>query len=271
MVIPIHDRNPVRRTPIVTYAIAAINVVIFLLGPVAGFTSSGNAVEQACVQDAYFREYGAIPEELIENEQLPPSRTIVVTDQGRFACPVETYDKEPTVSVLTAMFLHGGWLHLLGNMLFLLIFGNNVEDHLGRFRFVLFYLACGYIATYGFALLNQSSEQPLVGASGAIAGVLGAYLWLFPRAWVTSLVPFLFFIPFRLPAWVVLGSWFLLQWLYASGQGVTGETNVAYVAHVFGFVAGLAITALFVQRPRRPPPQPTYRPRRPPPGYPDLR
>ena len=270
VVIPIHDRNPVRRTPIVTYAIAAINIVIFLIGPVAGLTSSGSAVEQACTQDAYFRGYGAIPEELIDNEELPPQRTVVVTDRERFECPFEPIDKAPVLSVLTAMFLHGGWLHLLGNMLYLLIFGNNVEDHMGRLRFILFYLVCGYIATYVFALLNQESTQPLVGASGAIAGVLGAYLWLFPRAWVTSLVPFLFFLPFRLPAWIVLGSWFLLQWLYAQGQGVTSGTNVAYVAHVAGFAAGLVITALFFQRPRQPPPERHYAPRRRPPGYPDV-
>ncbi len=259
MVIPIHDTNPVRRTPIVTYAFIALNVVLFLLGPVSGLSNQfGEGPSEACAQDAYFREYGAIPDELIDNEQLPDQRTIVITEEGRFACPVERFDKEPVVSVLSAMFLHGGWLHLLGNMLFLFIFGNNVEDHLGRLRYALFYLGCGYAATYAFAVLNSNSQQPLVGASGAIAGVLGAYLWLFPRARVTSVVPFLFFIPFRLPAWIVLGTWFLLQWLYAQGRGLSGETSVAYSAHVAGFVTGLLFVMLFVERPQRPPAQPAY-------------
>jgi membrane associated rhomboid family serine protease len=142
------------------------------------------------------------------------------------------------VSVLTAMFLHGGWLHLLGNMLFLFVFGNNVEDRLGRLRFLAFYLVCGYAATYGFALFQASSTQPLVGASGAIAGVLGAYLVLYPRARVLSLLTFLFFLPVRLPAWVVLGSWFLLQYLYFRGAGVAAGSGVAYGAHVVGFVVG---------------------------------
>src|SRR3712207_3224181 len=134
------------------------------------------------------------------------------------------------------MFLHGGWLHLLGNMLFLFVFGNNVEDRLGRFRFTVFYLACGYVATYAFAFFYSNSTESLVGASGAIAGVLGAYLLLFPRAKVLSLVPFLFFFPLRLPAWMVLGSWFLLQYFYFRGAGVSGGTEVAYLAHVAGFV-----------------------------------
>jgi membrane associated rhomboid family serine protease len=148
------------------------------------------------------------------------------------------YDKSPFVSVLTAMFLHGGWLHLLGNMLFLWVFGNNVEDRLRRLPFLGFYLLCGYAATYGFALFERGSSEPLVGASGAIAGVLGAYLVLFPRARVLSLLTFFFFLPVRLPAWVVLGSWFLLQYLYFRGSGLAEGSGVAYGAHVIGFLVG---------------------------------
>ena len=129
--------------------------------------------------------------------------------------------KQPYLSVLYSMFLHGGWLHILGNMLFLCIFGNNVEDRFGRLKFLLFYLFCGYVAAYGFAYGNPDSTTTLVGASGAIAGVLGAYLVMFPRARVMSLIPIaIVFIPIRLPAWLVLGGWFLLQWLYSSGSGV---------------------------------------------------
>lgn len=151
------------------------------------------------------------------------------------------YDKSPPLSVLTAMFLHGSWLHLLGNMLFLLIFGNNIEDRLGHVRFALFYVACGYAAGYGFALLNDSSADPLLGASGAIAGVLGAYLVLYPRARVWVLVPFLVFLPLRLPAWLVLGFWFALQAVYSSGGGVSTAGTVAYEAHVVSFLAGMLL------------------------------
>jgi membrane associated rhomboid family serine protease len=126
-------------------------------------------------------------------------------------------------------------------MLFLWVFGNNVEDRLGRLRFLLFYVGCGYAATYGFALFEQGSTQPLVGASGAIAGVLGAYLVLYPRAKVLSLLTFLFFLPVRLPAWLVLGGWFLLQYLYFRGAGVAEWPAVAYGAHVIGFVVGAAL------------------------------
>src|SRR5262249_7722159 len=129
------------------------------------------------------------------------------------------YHKVPVLSVLYSMFLHGGWLHLLGNMLFLWVFGNNIEDRLGKIRFALFYLICGYAAASGFALSNPNAAEPLIGASGAIAGVLGAYLMLYPRVPVLSLVPFLFFIPVRLPAWIVLGLWFVLQAVYSSGGG----------------------------------------------------
>jgi len=144
------------------------------------------------------------------------------------------------LSVLTAMFVHAGWLHLLGNMLFLLVFGNNVEDRFRKIPYLIFYLASGYVAAYGFAFVYPGSIEPLVGASGAIAGVLGAYLALYPKARVWSLVPFLFFIPLKIPAWLVLGLWFVLQWAYAVG-GLGGGGAVAYVAHVFGFLFGLLV------------------------------
>jgi membrane associated rhomboid family serine protease len=165
------------------------------------------------------------------------------------------YDKSPALSVLTAMFLHGGWLHLLGNMLFLLIFGNNVEDRMGHVRFALFYVVCGYAAGYGFAVLNADSSDPLIGASGAIAGVLGAYLVLYPKARVWVLVPFLVFLPLRLPAWLVLGFWFVLQAFYSSGEGVSTAGTVAYAAHVVGFLAGMLL-AWPLKAGTPPPPEP---------------
>jgi membrane associated rhomboid family serine protease len=142
------------------------------------------------------------------------------------------------------MFLHAGWLHLLGNMLFLVVFGNNIEDRFRKIPYLLFYLFCGYVAAYGYAFAYRTSVEPLIGASGAIAGVLGAYLVLYPRAKVWSLLPFLFFIPVRIPAWLVLGSWFVLQWVYSAGYAASGAGSVAYLAHIFGFLAGLVIGLL---------------------------
>jgi membrane associated rhomboid family serine protease len=255
--IPIHDDNPTRRPAVVNWTLIAVNVVVFFLSPISPLDLGGdaNTPAGACRQLAFFREWAAIPVELTENDPLdvtagPP--------QGDHCVAVRPgYQKIPAVSVLTAMFLHGGLLHLLGNMLFLFVFGNNVEDRLGPFRYLLFYLACGYLATYGFAFSNAGSQETLVGASGAIAGVLGAYLILYPRARVTSLVPFLFFIPVWLPAWVVLGSWFVLQWLYFKGAGTAQDAGVAYLAHVVGFAAGIVLVMLLGGlRARRPPPSP---------------
>jgi rhomboid family protein len=242
MVIPVHDINPLRRTPWVTYALIAVNTVVLLLIPGMLPGSLPRAVT-VCRQAAFDDRYGAIPRELVKDRPLPVVVTGRVVATPRVtACAVGRpgYHKNPVLSVLTAMFVHAGWLHLLGNMLFLAIFGNNVEDRFRKLPYLVFYLACGYIAAYGFAFVHPSSTAPLVGASGAIAGVLGAYLALYPRARVWSLVPFLFFIPLRLPAWIVLGLWFVLQWAYSFGIAGGGGA-VAYVAHVFGFVAGLLV------------------------------
>ncbi|HET6907763.1 MAG TPA: rhomboid family intramembrane serine protease [Mycobacteriales bacterium] len=247
MVIPIHDENPTRRTPVITYLLIALNFVFFFSEPVVSQIGVGQqSVAQVCQQQQYFDDHAAIPYELTHNKLLPPHQYEVQTAGGTVSCPVITEaGKKPYLSVLESMFLHGGWLHILGNMLFLWIFGNNVEDRFGRMRYLLFYLFCGYVAAYGFAYGSPNSTETLVGASGAIAGVLGAYLVMFPRARVTSLVPIaIIFIPIRLPAWVVLGSWFLLQWLYSSGTAVASGAGVAYLAHVFGFAAGVVIALL---------------------------
>jgi membrane associated rhomboid family serine protease len=240
VVLPVHDENPTRRTPVVTYLLLAVNVIVFLLSPLASHVVGSTSVQLECRQSAFLDRYSVKPDELMRNRQEPLAATGQVGVQGdHVGCIVQkpSFTKSPFLSVLTAMFLHGGWLHLLGNMLFLYVFGNNVEDRLGRLRFLGFYLLCGYVATYGFALFQPHSTQSLVGASGAIAGVLGAYLVMFPRARVLSLLTFLFFLPVRLPAWVVLGGWFLLQYLYFRGAGVaTG--GVAYGAHVVGFLVG---------------------------------
>jgi membrane associated rhomboid family serine protease len=259
VVLPIHDINPVRRTPWVTYGLVAANVIVLVLTPASQGSVTGTATQaQLCSQQAFYDHYAAIPRELTTDRPLP----LVATGQpgpSPDTCVVSrpAYHKAPVLSVLFSMFLHAGWLHLLGNMLFLVIFGNNIEDRFRKIPYLLFYLASGYVAAYGFALANQTSAEPIIGASGAIAGALGAYLVLYPRAKVWSLVPFLFFIPVRFPAWLVLGMWFVLQWVYAAGYAASGAGSVAYVAHVFGFLFGVVV-GLFVRAASESPSYPVH-------------
>jgi rhomboid family protein len=259
VVIPVHDINPLRRVPWITYALIAANVIVFLLTPGNSASVSGSTtIRQQCQQLEFYDQYAAIPTELTHNDPLPRVATgspVVVGSHAGCTVGRPSYHKVPFLSAITSQFLHGGWLHLLGNMLFLLIFGNNVEDRMGRIKYLLFYLVSGVVAAYGFALASPDSTETLIGASGAIAGVLGAYLVMFPRARVWSLVPFLFFIPLRLPAWLVLGLWFLLQWAYASGAAVSSAGDVAYLAHVFGFVFG-AVVGFALRRISGPPDYP---------------
>jgi membrane associated rhomboid family serine protease len=248
MVIPVRDVNPVQRASWVTYALIAANIIVFLLTPASVIIGTESA-SQTCQEQALLDRYAAIPAELVRNQ---PKEVVasgqVVSDERGVGCILTSpsYHKVPVISAVTSLFLHASWLHLLGNMLFLWVFGNNVEDRFGRLRYLLFYLACGVVATYGFALANPDSTEALIGASGAIAGVLGAYLILYPRARVWSLVPVLLFIPLRLPAWLVLGLWFLLQWAYTAGYAVS-EGSVAYLAHVLGFLTGVLV-ALVMRR-----------------------
>jgi membrane associated rhomboid family serine protease len=264
VVIPVHDVNPVRRTPWVTYGLIAINVIVLAALP-ASRASFGQMPSHAalCRQEAFYDKYAAIPRELISDHPLH----LVATGRpgpapGSCLLGRPRYQKLPALSVLWSMFLHEGWLHLLGNMLFLAVFGNNIEDKFGRIRYLLFYLACGYAAAYGFAAAMPHSVSPLIGASGAIAGVLGAYLVLYPRARVWSLVPFLLFLPLRIPAWLVLGLWFALQWAYSAGVAAGGAGSVAYLAHVIGFALG-AVVGLVVRASSPPaiPPAPALRAR----------
>lgn len=161
------------------------------------------------------------------------------------------HDVSEITTLITAMFIHGGWLHILGNMLYLYIFGDNVEDILGHGRYLAFYLLCGVISFVAQIVFNARSMVPNIGASGAIAGVLGAYFLLFPRARIVTLIPFLLFFTVEIPAYVFLGLWFLLQFL--SGAASLGRTSalsggVAWWAHVGGFVAGMVLLSLFIPR-----------------------
>jgi membrane associated rhomboid family serine protease len=149
------------------------------------------------------------------------------------------------------MFLHGGWFHIIGNMLYLWIFGDNVEERMGSIRFLLFYLFCGIVATFAQIYANFTSSIPILGASGAIAGVLAAYLRLFPKARIAVLVPIFYFLRVViLPAWLVLGLWILLQFAQVQVAPAKETGGVAYFAHIGGFLAGLLLMPLFVRRKR---------------------
>jgi membrane associated rhomboid family serine protease len=221
--IPFRDENPSRRFPIITVLLIAANVLVFLY-------------QQNLPQQGAFI-YGAIPARLT-GAGGPPGPAL-----------------DPAwLTLFTAMFMHGSWLHLLGNMLYLWIFGDNVEDLLGSFRFLLFYLICG-LAAAGlqiFMTVNPvAARLPMVGASGAIAGVLGAYLIKFPRARIRTLVFFFIFIQVVvLPASLVLGFWFILQLLNA-GAGPQATGGVAFFAHIGGFVAGMVLVLLFTPARKR--------------------
>jgi membrane associated rhomboid family serine protease len=249
VVIPIHDKNPVRRPSVVTWGLIAANSAIFLASPIA-FAGPNPRAGTKAQETAYLYHYGAIPK-------------VILSTHGN-----------PLWPAFTAVFVHAGWIHLLGNMLFLFIFGNNVEDAFGRVHFLAFYLLGGAASTYAFALSAPDSIDPLVGASGAIAAVLGAYVYLFPQARITLLLPFLWFLPLRVPAWLMLGFWFVMQLPeFQQTIGVTSSSDVAYFAHVSGFVLGLLYTALFVGRgtPRGPALEAPEQPGAVPPLIPDYR
>jgi membrane associated rhomboid family serine protease len=215
-VIPLRDLNPTRRTPVVTYALIAANAAVFLyelsLGPRA--------------LELFVHRYGMIPYELTEGSYF-----------GSFVTP------------LTSMFLHGGWAHLIFNMWTLHIFGDNVEDDMGPVGFVAFYLLCGFAAAGAQTAVFPSSEMPMVGASGAIAGVLGAYLRLYPRARVVTLIPVVFVMLLReLPAFWFIALWFVIQLFSGCGELalLDGDRGgVAFFAHIGGFLAGLVLLDVF--------------------------
>ncbi len=218
--LPLYDDNPIRRAPVVTYTLIGMCLGAFLW-------------QLAQDPDRVAFEFGMIPARLFHYGRLPPE--------------LETLP--PWATIFTSMFLHGGWAHLGGNMLFLWIFGNNVEDLLGRGRYLLLYLGSGAAAALVQALSAPQSEVPMIGASGAIAGVLGAYLLTYPRANVHCFVWIvIFFWIVTVPAWILLGLWFAMQLL--SGLNVGPDSpGVAFWAHIGGFGAGL-IVYLFL-RPRR--------------------
>jgi len=229
-VIPIRDLNQTRRTPVVTWSLIAANVLVFV-----GSLSLGDHAAEALVM-----RFGVIPD-VVVNGNWGATRSAGGA-LGSWVTP------------FTSMFLHGGLLHLGSNMLFLHVFGDNVEDVLGRGRFLMFYLLCGLGAVAGQVLVDPTSMVPMIGASGAISGVLAGYVTLFPHARVVTLIPIFIFIHFmEVPAGIFIVLWFLLQLVqgYLSlGMVAEGAGGVAWFAHIGGFLAGLVCIRLFYKRPR---------------------
>ncbi|AUG76799.1 rhomboid family intramembrane serine protease [Kitasatospora sp. MMS16-BH015] len=260
MALPLLDRLGLRgagrAAPVVTLGLIAVCLLVLVVSPSSGLNPLyGTGQARVCAEERYEQRWGAVPAELTTGHPLTAEQlgTLAAALPG---CELPaTPAKVPALSVLTSLFVHAGWLHLLGNVLFLLVFGPAVEERLGRARFLLLYLTVGYLAAYGYAIAQAHSPDGLravVGASGAIAGVLGGYLRLFPRARVTALVPVLLFLPLRLPAWLVLGLWFVLQWWSVR----TGGPGVAYLVHVIGFATGYLTARVATARRipwRRPP------------------
>ncbi len=223
---PIRDLNPTRRLPVLTYVLLAVNILVFLwqqtLSPEQLFN--------------FFMEQAAVPANITANP----------------------FSLETVLDVIRSMFLHGGWAHLIGNMLYLYLFGDNIEDRLGYILYLVLYFASGFVAVAAQVIIDPTSTIPMVGASGAIAGVLGSYLIMFPGVRVQGIIPI-----GRLsslaewPAWIVLGMWFVLQFFngVASLSVPTEETagGVAFFAHIGGFIAGLVLTLLFMRMVPQPP------------------
>jgi membrane associated rhomboid family serine protease len=236
--IPIRDDVPRFSTPYVTYFLVALNTVVFL-----AMWMGVPAPAQQLVN-----VFGFVPVKvtaLVEGAHYIDVRGALI--------PVNV--QSALLPAFTSMFLHASWLHLIGNMWVLWILGDNIEDYLGHFRYLLFYLLAGLAAALTHTLLNLTSTVPSVGASGAIAGVMGAYFVLYPRAKVLTLVPFFFLFFWTLPAWVVLGYWFLIQFFSGAATSIAYSSQtgggVAFWAHVGGFVAGIIMVKLFPARAQR--------------------
>ena len=224
--IPISDRNPLRRFPIVNWTLIAVNIVVFL------FELSLRARQL----DRLIATWGAVPNHVLFALAYPTETPLTVW-----------------ATLITSQFLHAGWAHIIGNMLFLWVFGDNIEDVLGHFTYLIFYLTSGVVATIAQSIVIGPSTIPSIGASGAIAGVLGAYLVLFPWARISILIPaFIFFWTIDLPALLVIGWWFVQQFFYGVGVLIEMATSgIAFWAHIGGFITGMILILPFIGRARR--------------------
>ncbi|MBI5676776.1 MAG: rhomboid family intramembrane serine protease [Nitrospirae bacterium] len=217
--IPFKDDNPTQTFPFLTISIIVLNTIVFIQ----------QITSPLSPKDIVFT-YGVIPYSLL---------TLTTT-----------HAIHPILTLFSSMFMHGGLLHLGSNMLFLWIFGNNIEDRLGHVRFIVFYLLCGVVAAYSHALAEQSSIVPMIGASGAVSGILGAYMVLFPRAKVHTLIFLGIFVQVvRLPAIFIIGLWIVIQFFNGMlNKGIAGQSGVAWFAHIGGFLFGLIMIKIFLKR-----------------------
>ena len=217
--IPLKDDNPTSSRPIVTYFLIGICILVFL----------AQLGSQSYKTGELFYSYGLIPSVLMGHDQLP----------------VDLYAVPAYLTIFSSMFMHGGFMHIIGNMLYMWIFADNIEDDLGPSRFVIFYLLCGVGAAMAQVLIDTNSQVPMVGASGAIGGVLGGYLINHPKAKVLVLIPFGFFSQLiKIKALYVLGFWFILQFISSGG-------GVAYAAHIGGFASGMILILFFNKKSKR--------------------
>src|SRR3989304_2445545 len=215
--IPLKDDNPVRKTPYATISLIAINTAVFVFQTILG----------PKIKEVFILKTAAIPYEIMSLKDVSPAKFL-----------------PPPFTLLTSMFVHGGFFHVFWNMLFLWIFGDNIEDRLGKIKFIIFYLLTGVAASMAHVALNPDSAIPLIGASGAIAGILGAYIVLYPRAKILTLLFFFFFVQVvKIPAIIFLGIWFLTQILNIGAGG-----GIAWDAHIGGFATGFVLIFLFDKR-----------------------
>lgn len=221
---PLQDSTPTRTTPFVTWLLIGLNVLCFLIEA---------TMPEAELND-FIQQFGVVPIRFISQ-----------------------FNSGELFTVYSSMFLHAGWIHLLGNMWALFIFGDNVEDRLGHLNYIVFYFFCGTVAAIGQILMSMTSFMPMVGASGALAGILGAYILLYPRARVATVVPLFFVLPWviEVPAILYLGLWFFMQFftgLYAlAASPLAAEASIAWWAHIWGFLSGAALVKLLAKRPRQ--------------------
>jgi len=226
--LPLFDRNPTRKMPSITLGLIILNAAVFIYMLFLG----------GMRYELFIYRFSVVPWEIVHASRLPPAAIQQLFGYGMEAVP----SKQVYLALLTSLFLHEGWLHLLGNMLFLWIFGNNVEDVMGHLPYLAFYLMCGLFGTLAHVAIYPNSFNPLLGASGAISGVLGAYLVLYPRAWVWTWV-FLVILP--VPAFVVIGFWIVLQFVQGLTSVGSGAVGTAFFAHLGGVAMGLIITGVF--------------------------
>ena len=214
---PFADVNPTNKIPIISWLIIFTCSYIYL----------NQIFDPTYITEQNFFSFGMIPAILFGHSELSGPLKII----------------PPFLSIFTSMFLHGGWMHIIGNMTYLYIFGDNIEERLGKFKFIIFYISCGIFAGLCQALIDVNSEIPMIGASGAISGILGAYLILFPKKDIKVFFWFFIFIKiFRIPAMYVIGCWIFIQFFSLNNSE---ESNIAYLAHIGGFIAGIILIIIF--------------------------